>query len=269
MTPSEIETFLVQSLVDRQLSGGEKSALSDWLASAVKTDQQRGVVRHQVFAAARAASASLDTARLLDWLEDTLKVVAPVATPAISPEVAATEVFFSPGESCWQQIAHRFSTSRRTADVCVFTITDDRITRTILDAHRRGLTIRILTDNDKAFDLGSDVPRLREAGIAVKVDETPFHMHHKFAIFDGVRLLNGSYNWTRSAATKIKRTSSTPETPYKWPHSRKSFSDCGAVCNRKLDSPIVDCVLGKVSTLAMPKSFDTTMKNLIRNRPKG
>ncbi len=202
MSPSEIETFLVQSLVDRQLSGGEKSALSDWLASAVKTDQQRGVVRHQVFAAARAASASLDTAQLLDWLEDTLKVVAPVAQPTTttSAAVAPTEVFFSPGESCWQQIAHRFSTCRRSADVCVFTITDDRITRTILDAHRRGLTIRILTDNDKAFDLGSDVPRLREAGIPVKVDETPFHMHHKFAIFDGVRLLNGSYNWTRSAA---------------------------------------------------------------------
>jgi phosphatidylserine/phosphatidylglycerophosphate/cardiolipin synthase-like enzyme len=24
-------------------------------------------------------------------------------------------------------------------------------------------------------------------------------MHHKFAIFDGARLINGSYNWTRSA----------------------------------------------------------------------
>ena len=25
-------------------------------------------------------------------------------------------------------------------------------------------------------------------------------MHHKFAIFDGARLINGSYNWTRGAA---------------------------------------------------------------------
>ncbi len=25
-------------------------------------------------------------------------------------------------------------------------------------------------------------------------------MHHKFALFDGARLMTGSYNWTRSAA---------------------------------------------------------------------
>jgi phosphatidylserine/phosphatidylglycerophosphate/cardiolipin synthase-like enzyme len=26
-------------------------------------------------------------------------------------------------------------------------------------------------------------------------------MHHKFAVFDGLYLVTGSYNWTRSAAT--------------------------------------------------------------------
>jgi phosphatidylserine/phosphatidylglycerophosphate/cardiolipin synthase-like enzyme len=26
-------------------------------------------------------------------------------------------------------------------------------------------------------------------------------MHHKFALFDGKRLANGSFNWTRSAST--------------------------------------------------------------------
>lgn len=30
-------------------------------------------------------------------------------------------------------------------------------------------------------------------------DRTDAHMHHKFAIFAGTWLLNGSYNWTRSA----------------------------------------------------------------------
>jgi mitochondrial cardiolipin hydrolase len=67
-------------------------------------------------------------------------------------------------------------------------------------AHRRGVNLRVITDNDKLFDEGSDIERLSSAGIPVRVDNTEYHMHHKFAIFDGTLLLNGSYNWTRSAA---------------------------------------------------------------------
>ena len=111
-----------------------------------------------------------------------------------------TIVYFSPGPDCLGHIINRFLAARRSVDVCVFTITDDRITRAILDAHRRNVAIRIITDNDKAYDAGSDIERLEAAGIVVKVDRTQFHMHHKFAIFDEAQLVNGSYNWTRGAA---------------------------------------------------------------------
>ena len=49
MKPEELQRFLSQSLADRKLSGGEKSALADWLAKNVKTDQERGLVRHSAF----------------------------------------------------------------------------------------------------------------------------------------------------------------------------------------------------------------------------
>ena len=87
----------------------------------------------------------------------------------------------------------------------MFTITDDRISRAILDAHRRGVKVRIITDNEKADDPGSDMrpvrarPASRQAA-TVRPPTPCRHMHHKFAIFDGARLLNGSYNWTRGAA---------------------------------------------------------------------
>ncbi len=68
--------------------------------------------------------------------------------------------------------------------------------------------MRIITDNEKQHDAGSDIHKLRDAGIAVKIDDMSGpadtglngHMHHKFVVFDGARLLNGSYNWTRGAA---------------------------------------------------------------------
>lgn len=62
--------------------------------------------------------------------------------------------------------------------------------------------MRVLSDNDKRFDEGSDIDRLRRAGIAVRLDDGPEHMHHKFALFDGRLLANGSFNWTRSATER-------------------------------------------------------------------
>ena len=89
------------------------------------------------------------------------------------------------------------------------TITDDRISREVLNAHHRGVKLRIISDVEKAGDLGSDLKQFRESGITVKLADVRSrndpnlvgHMHPKFAILDGTRLINGSYNWTRGAAS--------------------------------------------------------------------
>ncbi len=201
MNAAELDALLRQFLVDHKLSDAEKKALAKWLDANVTSEQKRGVARSRVFDAARHAVADPTAVAVIDFLEDVLKVVVPViASTTATQSTAPDEAFFSPGDGCLGRIVARLNGTRRTADVCVFTITDDRITSAILAAHARGAAVRIITDNDKAFDEGSDVPRLQAAGIPLLVDHTPFHMHHKFAIFDRARLINGSYNWTRSAA---------------------------------------------------------------------
>jgi phosphatidylserine/phosphatidylglycerophosphate/cardiolipin synthase-like enzyme len=110
------------------------------------------------------------------------------------------EACFSPRDDCPGRIIRLFDEAVTHIDVCVFTITDDRISAAILKAHARGVRLRIITDNDKTYDAGSDIRQLDLAGISVRVDRTPFHMHHKFAIFDSRLLVHGSYNWTRGAA---------------------------------------------------------------------
>lgn len=84
--------------------------------------------------------------------------------------------------------------------ICVFTISDNNITKSLLAAHKRRVQIKLITDNDKSLDMGSDIDELARAGIAVKMDITPNHMHHKFMIADQRTLITGSYNWTLSAA---------------------------------------------------------------------
>lgn len=211
MNPDDLAQFLRQSLADRRLSGSEKAALSEWMDRHITNDQKRALARHTAFEVARTSIADPAGSEVIEWLEDVLKVLVSNVTNAAgdeSPHVEKERACFSPGEQCLLQIIHRFDACRRTADICVFTITDDRISRAILDAHQRGVKVRIISDNDKWHDLGSDVMQFREAGIAVKLDNIHDHrdphrnghMHHKFAIFDGERLLNGSYNWTRGAA---------------------------------------------------------------------
>jgi mitochondrial cardiolipin hydrolase len=204
MNTDELNQFLSRAFADRKLSGNERAALADWLAQNVRTDQHRGLARHTAFEVARAAPPTSD---VIDWLEAVMKVLAPLA-PSTASAPTADEVLFAPGDACRLRIVSRFAACRRTADVCVFTITDDRVTKALLDAHARGVRVRVVTDNEKQHDAGSDVARLRAAGIAVKVDDmtadaepgTNGHMHHKFAVFDAARVLNGSYNWTRGAA---------------------------------------------------------------------
>jgi len=69
-----------------------------------------------------------------------------------------------------------------------------------LTAHKKGILIKLITDNDKSFDVGSDIEQLAKAGIAIKMDTSPNHMHHKFMVADNRSVLTGSYNWTLSAA---------------------------------------------------------------------
>lgn len=83
--------------------------------------------------------------------------------------------------------------------VCVFTISDDELAIALIQKHRQGLDVKVITDNDKINDRGADIFEMKEAGISVKIDDTRHHMHHKFAIVDKEILVNGSYNWTRSA----------------------------------------------------------------------
>lgn len=196
MNTEELDQALRATLDDGRLSRAERQALTEVLQETSLDAARLRQLRARAFALARERTTELRALEALTWVEDLVKVLTHLAEPA---RVGTAQAYFSPGEACLTAILGQLGRARKTADICVFTITDDRIARAILDAHARGVVVRIITDNDKQYDGGSDVGRLRGAGIALKVDETEHHMHHKFAVLDGATLLNGSYNWTRSA----------------------------------------------------------------------
>jgi cardiolipin hydrolase len=140
---------------------------------------------------------SANHAESLKWLEGVIKTIDTVRQ---DHNLKKSHAFFSPGSACVDRLIALLNAVKSSLDICVFTISDDVISKAIIAAHDRGVLVRIMTDDDKMNDVGSDVNEFIENGIPVKTDDGPSHMHHKFAIFDKNTLLNGSFNWTRSAS---------------------------------------------------------------------
>ncbi|OUJ76336.1 hypothetical protein BXP70_01570 [Hymenobacter crusticola] len=185
-----------QAFADSTLSAEEARDLRERLAAHGLQGQELEGLRHQLFAMAEERFNTFKDKKTVEWLEAASALL--LAPGAAQPSQA--EVFFSPGTECLDAILRFINQAAHRLDVCVFTISDDRIAEALLAAHRRGTVIRLLTDNDKLHDQGSDIKPLQAAGLSVRIDRTPNHMHHKFAIADERVALTGSYNWTRSAA---------------------------------------------------------------------
>lgn len=184
--------YLQASTSDDFLSKQEKRTLKELIADQSLDAGQIGFIRSKVFEIASQKANSENFRFVLEWVKAT--------TAALQTPFPDLDTYFSPGDTCRNAITKHISTATRELLVCVFTISDDIITESLIAAHRRGVAIRLITDNEKSFDKGSDIAGLARQGIALRMDTSPNHMHHKFMVVDQHSVLTGSYNWTRGAA---------------------------------------------------------------------
>ncbi|MET4105762.1 phospholipase D-like domain-containing protein [Hymenobacter sp. UYP22] len=197
---AELLHLFRQAFADVNLSPVEARQLRDQLTS---FQQQHGNVehlRHQLFELAKERFNTFKDKAVIEWLEAASALLPASVAPTTTPRAGSAQVYFSPNDECVAAIRQFIIGARHTLDLCVFTVADNRLTDAILIAHRRGVRVRLLTDDEKLHDRGSDVRQLRDAGISVRTDRSANHMHHKFALADNRAVLTGSYNWTRSAA---------------------------------------------------------------------
>jgi len=89
--------------------------------------------------------------------------------------------------------------ARETMDIAIYSFTDDDLGRAVVQAHRRGVAVRVIMDTSQRKARGGEYERLVNAGIPVIVEEVSGLMHHKFMVIDGEVVVTGSYNWSRSA----------------------------------------------------------------------
>jgi cardiolipin hydrolase len=69
------------------------------------------------------------TVRASRWLEKTIKALSP-----LTREIMPSQVYFSPGKDCRDAVIQFCIGAKSSLDICVFTISDDRISAAIHDA---------------------------------------------------------------------------------------------------------------------------------------
>ena len=88
----------------------------------------------------------------------------------------------------------------KSLNIAIFSLTRDNFAKSIIEVFKRGVKVKIISDDECVKNYGSDVYRLAAEGIPCKTDNNPqYHMHNKYAVIDESIVITGSFNWTSQA----------------------------------------------------------------------
>lgn len=153
--------------------------------------QQRDQLKSMLIEKAKVLN-DLGQSKAIEWLELCIEIINENA-------FHFNRVFFSPGNEIKNEIKFLLDHAQTSVDLCIFTITDNELAGKIKACKNRGVKVRIITDDEKVNDNGSEIHKLAKVGIPIKIDHSRYHMHNKFGIIDGRIAITGSFNWTYTA----------------------------------------------------------------------
>ena len=117
--------------------------------------------------------------------------------PASEP--ASVSVCFTPPVGCAERIVQAIASARREVLVQAYEFTSPPILHALVEAHRRGVDVRVILDKVNATERYLGVNYVSDAGIRVWIDDRTAIAHSKVIIIDRALVVAGSYNLTRSA----------------------------------------------------------------------
>jgi phosphatidylserine/phosphatidylglycerophosphate/cardiolipin synthase-like enzyme len=123
-----------------------------------------------------------------------------ILTSAVRFAVAAdVTVFFSPRGGIPTAIATEINNAQTTVLIMSYSISESQICQSIIDAHHRGLDVRMIVTRSQESPVQSKAGKLHTAGVTIKTDRKHKLMHHKVVICDDHLVITGSANHSRAA----------------------------------------------------------------------
>ena len=125
------------------------------------------------------------------------KIIQTSENSLFRPRPRYQDAFFSPDIKNQYKMADYIKKAQGTIHLAVFSFTNDVLSNEIIAANKRGVNVKIITDDECMKGKGADAQKCANAGIPVRTDDSvKNHMHHKFMVVDKTFLVTGSFNWT-------------------------------------------------------------------------
>lgn len=86
------------------------------------------------------------------------------------PHARYQDAFFFPNMENVHRLAGYIKKAKKSIELCIFSFTNDELANEILAAHERGVSVRIITDDEAMKGKGADTQRMADAGVPCRTD---------------------------------------------------------------------------------------------------
>ncbi|MDR3560846.1 MAG: phospholipase D family protein [Negativicutes bacterium] len=108
-------------------------------------------------------------------------------------------VYFSPNGGCTKAVVNALGAAKINVLVQAYSFTSAPIARALVDAHKRGVTVKVILDKSNRTEKYSAADFIAHAGIPTFIDDKHAIAHNKIMVIDGHNVVTGSFNFTKAA----------------------------------------------------------------------
>ena len=113
-----------------------------------------------------------------------------------TPEI---KVYFSPHGGCTEAVVRAVKAAQRQVLVEAYSFTSEPIAVALIEAEKRGVDVEVILDKSQEQARGTEADLISQKGIPTYIDSAYRIAHDKVMIIDGIRVITGSFNFTKSA----------------------------------------------------------------------
>ena len=111
----------------------------------------------------------------------------------------STQTAFSPSPEAVELIQKTIAKAEVSIDVAAYSFTSYKIADALIEAHKRGVAVRVVLDKGQGKRHYKAIEDMQAAGIPIRINSHYSIMHNKFLIIDNKTIETGSFNYTQNA----------------------------------------------------------------------